>query len=156
LQSHAPLFDEAKAVTPAAAGRYQEEENQYGRWAKKQTGTLSLDGRRYGWQADGDQETTFFNLYDVGGGFYIAAARPVPSDPFTYALFEASKDGFQVYLPTCADIMRMRQAKEDLPTVEGSDCFYGDREMLIRALKRYAAAMLPGSRYVPLKSTENK
>lgn len=154
LQSRAPLFDEAKAVTPAPAGRYQDEENKYGQWAKKQTGTLTLDGRTYGWKVDGDKETTFFMLYGIGGGLYIAAARqknPAPKDPFTYALFEVSKDGFLAYMPTCADTMRLRQPKEDLPQVDGSDCFYSDRETLTRALKRYAATMLPGSRYVPLK-----
>ncbi|HVT56070.1 MAG TPA: hypothetical protein VHD34_08485, partial [Xanthobacteraceae bacterium] len=91
--------------------------------------------------------------------FYVAAAHPkyvAPDDVFTYALFENTKDGFLAYMPTCADMMRLRQPKEDLPQVNGSNCFYTDRETLVRALKRYAAAMLPGSRYVPLKSVENK
>jgi hypothetical protein len=156
LQSRAPLFDETKAVTPAAAGRYQEEENKYGQWAKKQTGTLALENHTYRWKVDGDddKEAMFFTLHDIGGGFYIAAAReknPAPKDPFTYALFETTNDGFLAYMPTCAGIMRMRQPKEDMPEVDGSDCFYSDRKTLTRALKRYAAMELPRSRYVPVK-----
>ena len=159
LQSRQPLFDEAKAVTPAPAGRYEEQENKYGNWAKKQAGTLTLESRSYSWKADGDQGAMFFTLHDIGGGFYVAAARdknPTPKDPYTYALFEASKDGFLAYMPTCADMMRMRHPKEVLPAVDGSDCFYADREALVRSLKRYASVMLPASRYVPLNPSANK
>jgi hypothetical protein len=159
LQSRQPLFDEAKAVTPAPAGRYEQQENKYGNWAKKQTGTLTLENRSYSWKVDDEQGTTFFTLHDIGGGFYVAAARkknPSPKDPYTYALFETSKDGFLAYMPTCSDMMQMRHPKEDLPVVDGSDCFYTDREALVRSLKRYASVMLPASRYVPLNPSGNK
>jgi hypothetical protein len=159
LQSRRPLFDEAKAVTPAPAGRYEEQENKYGNWVRKQAGTLTLENRSYNWKVDSDQEAIFFTLYDVGSGFYVAAARnknPTPKDSYTYALFEASKAGFLAYTPTCSDMMQMRHPKEDLPAVDGSDCFYTDREALVRSLKRYAAVMLPASRYVPLNPSGNK
>lgn len=159
LQSRQPLFDEAKAVSPAPAGRYEEQENKYGNWAKKQVGTLTLENRSYSWKVDGDQGAMFFTLHDIGGGFYVAAARdrnPTPKDPYTYALFETSKDGFLAYTPTCSDMMQMRHPKEDLPVMDGSDCFYTDREALVRSLKRYAAVMLPSSRYVSLNPSENK
>jgi hypothetical protein len=159
LNSKQPLFDQAKAVTPVPPARYEELENQYGNWAKKLAGTLTLQGQTYGWQPDDEEGQTRFTLYDIGGGFYVAAARPDnpgPEDPYTYALIEASQDGYSVYLPGCAEVVRMRQPKEDLPAVEDDHCFYADRETLVRALRRYAAVMLPAKRYVPIRPAENK
>jgi hypothetical protein len=159
LQSRMPLFDEAKAVTPAAAGRYAQEDNKYGNWVRKQAGTLSIENRSYSWKVDDEQGATFFTLYDIGGGFYVAASRqknPTPKDPYTYVLFEATPDGFLAYTPSCADMMRLRHPKEDLPVVDGSDCFYTGRDALVRSLRRYATAMLPTTRYVPIKPAGNK
>ena len=159
LDSRQPLFDQAKAVTPAPPGRYEELDNQYGSWTKKLAGTLTLQGQSYGWQPDDEAGPTRFTLYDIGGGFYVAATRPenpAPEDPYTYALIEASQDGYSVYLPGCAEVMRMRQPKEDLPAVQDDHCFYADREALVRALKRYAAVMQPSKRYVPVKPAANK
>ena len=68
-------IDEAKAVTPAPAGRYEEQENKYGNWVKKRAGVLTIESRSYNWKADEQQGADFFTLYDLGGGFYIAAAR---------------------------------------------------------------------------------
>lgn len=154
LQSRLPLFDEAKAVTPAPASRYEEQENKYGNWVKKRTGTLTIENRSYNWKVDDQQGADFFTLYDLGGGFYIAAARkknPSPKDPYTYALFETTKDGYLAYTPTCGDMMKLRLPKEDLPIVDGSDCFYTDRDALVRSLKLYASILLPASRYVAIK-----
>jgi hypothetical protein len=159
LESKLPLFDETKAVTPAPPGRYEETVNKYGKPEKKQTGTLALVDRTYSWKVDDEEGATYFTLYDIGGGFFVAASRiknPTPDDPYTYALLEVSKDGFLAYTPSCADIMQMRQPKEDLPEVDGSNCLYTDRETLVRSLKRYASVMLPSKRYVPVKPAENK
>jgi len=76
---------------------------------------------------------------------------PKPEDSYTYELFEATKDGFLSYQPTCADLMKVRLPKADLPAVEGSDCLYIDREVLVRSLRTYAQHLLPTSRYVPIK-----
>ena len=50
--SKIPLFDEASAVTPAPAGRYDELKNNNGNWIKRGSGTLRLDARNYGWKED--------------------------------------------------------------------------------------------------------
>ena len=154
LESRMPLFDEAKAVTPAPAGRYEEQENKYGNWIKRQAGMLVIESKSYSWKPDEQKGIDFFTLHDIGGGFFIAAARernPSPNDPYTYALFESSKDGYLAYTPSCSDLMKLRLPKEDLPVVDGSDCFFSSRDALVRSLKRYAEVMQPASRYVPLK-----
>lgn len=154
LESKMPLFDEAKAVTPAKAGRYEEQERKKEIWVKRLTGILTIEGKSYSWKPDDKEGIDFFTLHDIGGGFYIAAARaknPKPQEPYTYALFEATKDGYLAYTPTCGDLTKMRLPKEDMPEVEGSDCFFSDREMLIRAFRFYAQYMRPTSRYVQIK-----
>jgi hypothetical protein len=160
LQSRAPLFDEARAVTPAPAGRYEEQESKLGQWVVKQAGTLTIENRSYSWKIDGDKGgAEFFTLQDIGGGFYIAAARkknPSPKDPYTYALFEAVKEGYLAYMPTCSNLMRVRLPSGDAPEIDGGDCFFKDRDTLVRVLRRYADVMNPSARYVPVKPSENK
>jgi hypothetical protein len=154
IESRMPLFDEGKAVIPAQAGRYEEQEIKNGSWVKRQTGMLMIESRSYNWKPDGKEGVEFFTIHDVGGGFYIASARqrnPKPQDPYMYALFELTKDGFLAYQPTCTDLMKLRLPKEDLPIVDGSDCFYTDRQALVRSLMTYAKYLLPTGRYVPIK-----
>lgn len=154
LQSKTPLFGEAQAVTPAPAGRYEEQERKSEAWVTRLAGTLSVEGKSYRWKPDGKEGIELFTFHDIGDGFYVAAARPKdpqPSDPYTYALFETTKDGFLAYTPTCADLTRMRLPKEDMPVIDGSDCFFSDRDKLVRSLRFYARSMLPGSRYVQIK-----
>src|SRR5690606_5458009 len=114
-------------VTPAPAGRYQEQERKSdGSWLDRLNGTLTVHGKSYTWKPDGEEGVDFFTLHDIGGGFYVAAARaknPQPKDPYSYVLFEATKDGFLSYAPTCGDLMKMRLPKEDMPTVDGNECF---------------------------------
>lgn len=160
LQSKMPLFDEAKAVTPAPAGRYEEQENKLGQWAVKQAGTLTIDNRSYSWKIDGDKGgAEFFTLQDIGGGSYIAASRkknPSPNDPYTYALIEAAKEGYLAYMPTCGDFLKLRLPKEDMPIVDGSDCYFTDRDTLVRSLRHYAEVLKPSRRYVPISPSGNK
>ncbi len=154
IQSRRPLFDESKAVTPVPAGRYEEHEFKNGVWVKKRSGLLMIESRSYNWKPDGTEGIEFFTIHDVGEGFYILSARQKnlkPNDPYMYALFEATKDGFHSYQPTCADMMKMRLPKEDLPVVDGSDCFYTDREALVRSFRTYAQRLLPTNRYIPIK-----
>ncbi len=159
LQSRMPLFDEAKAVTPAPAGRYEEQENKLGKWVSKRTGTLTVENRSYSWKIDDKEGVDFFTLHDIGGGFYVAAARkknPSPKDPYTYALFETAKEGYLAYILTCSDLMKLRLPNEDLPEIEEGDCYFTDRDVLVRALKQYAGVIKPSNRYVLIKSSENK
>jgi hypothetical protein len=159
LQSKMPLFDEAKAVTPAPAGRYEEQENKFGKWISKRTGTLTIENLSYSWKIDDKQGVDFFTLHDIGGGFYVAAARkknPSPKDPYTYALFEIAKPGFFAYMPTCNDLMKLRLPLADLPEVEDGNCYFNNRDELVRALRRYAEVMNPPLRYVQINSSENK
>jgi len=154
LESRMPLFDEARAVTPAPAGRYEQQEYKAGNWVKRQTGSLAIENRSYRWKPDDQQGVDFFTLHDLGGGFFIAAARrknPAPKDPYTYALFETSKEGYLAYMPACSDMMKLKLPEEDLPVVDGSDCFYSDRDALVRSLRHYAEVMRPTDRYVPVK-----
>jgi hypothetical protein len=155
LQSHVPLFDEAKAVTPAPAGRYEEQEGKLGQWSVKQQGTLTVENRSYSWKIDGDKGgAEFFTLQDIGGGFYVAAARkknPSPKDPYTYALLEKVKEGYLAYMPTCSNLMRLRLPKENMPEIEDGDCFFTDRDTLVRVFRHYAEVMNPSARYVPIK-----
>lgn len=155
LQSHAPLFDEAKAVTPAPAGRYEEQESKLGQWVVKQAGALTIENRSYSWKIDGDKGgAEFFTLQDIGGGFYVAAARkknPSPKDPYTYALLEKVTEGYLAYMPTCSNLMRLRLSKEDMPEIEDGDCFFKDRDTLVRVFRHYAEVMNPSARYVPVK-----
>lgn len=154
LESRMPLFDEAKAVMPAQAGRYDEQEFKDGEWVSREKGTLMTQGRAYSWKPDGREGIEFFTVHEVGGDFFMIAVRennPKPEIPYSYALFEKTSDGFLGYQPTCSDLMKMRLPKEDLPTINGSECFFNDREALVRSLTYYAKIMLPGSRYVLLK-----
>lgn len=155
LQSRVPLFDEARAVTPAPAGRYEEQESKLGQWKPKQQGTLTVENRSYSWKIDGNKgDAEFFTLQDIGGGFYIAAARrknPSPTDPYTYGLLEAVKEGYVAYMPTCANLMQLRLPKGDQPEIEDGDCFFKDRDTLVRVFRHYAEVMNPSARYVPIK-----
>jgi hypothetical protein len=154
IESRMPLFNEAQAVTPAQAGRYEEQEFKSGAWIKKQSGQLTIESHSYNWRPDGKVGIEFFTIHDVGGGFYILSAREKnlkPKDPYLYTLFEATTDGFLAYQPTCADMLKVRLPKEDLPIVDGSDCFYADREALVRSFKTYAQRLLPTSRYVLIR-----
>gem|GEM_PF-1716294 len=154
IESRMPLFDEAKAVTPAPAGRYEEQEFKRGAWIKKESGLLTIESPSYNWKPDGKEGIEFFTIHDVGDGFYMLSVRqknPKPNDPYMYALFEVTKDGILAYQPTCSDMMKVRLPKEDLPLVDGSDCFYTDREALVRSFKTYAQRLLPTSRYISMR-----
>jgi hypothetical protein len=151
ISSKIPLFDEANAVMPVAAGRYDELTNSHGNWVKLRTGTLRLDGRTYGWTEDRGASEQLFALYDVGNGFYVAAARrrnPRLGEPYRYELFEATEDGYLAYAPQCADLRKMRLPEKLMPIVDGADCFYIDREALVQVLRLWAERMLPTYRYI--------
>jgi hypothetical protein len=151
ISSKIPLFDEAQAVIPAPAGRYDELVNNNGNWEKRATGTLRLDARLYGWKEDRASSEQLFALYDVGNGFYVATGRqrnPQLGDPYLYELFEVTKDGYLAYAPRCADLRKLRLPEKLMPIVDGTDCFYVDREVLVQVLRLWAERMLPTYRYI--------
>src|ERR1700730_10579697 len=66
VASKAPLFDPASAVTPAAAGGFEIQEEKGGTWTRSGTGALTAGGRGYSWKGDGDEKAQRFSLFDVG------------------------------------------------------------------------------------------
>jgi hypothetical protein len=151
ISSKIPLFDEANAVIPVPAGRYDELKNNNGNWDKRGTGTLRLEARTYGWTEDRGASEQLFALFDVGDGFYIAAGRqrhPQLGDPYLYELFEVTPDGYLAYAPQCADLRKLRLPEKLMPLVDGTDCFYVDREALVQVLRLWAERMVPTYRYI--------
>jgi hypothetical protein len=151
IASKAPLFDAASTVTPVAAGRFEVQEENAGKWVKRDAGTLKLEGRVYQWKVDSEEGVQRFSLYDVGEGYFIAAAPQEQGKPLYYFLLERKDEGWFSYAPLCSDFIKVRLPAELRPTVEQNDCYFADRATLTRALIAYAKVMLPGARYVPLK-----
>ena len=151
IASKIPLFEEAQAVIPLPPGRYDELVNNNGNWERRATGTLALDARVYGWKEDRAASEQLFLLYDVGNEFYVVAGRqrnPRLGDPYLYELLEVTPDGYLAYAPRCADLRKLRLPQKLLPIVDGSDCFYVDREALVQVLRLWAERMLPTYRYI--------
>src|SRR5260221_9178875 len=97
ISSKIPLFDEASAVTPVPAGRYDELKNNNGNWIKRGTGALRLDARNYSWKEDRAVSEQLFALFDIGNGFYVASGRQKNQklgDPYLYELIEVTPDGY--------------------------------------------------------------
>jgi hypothetical protein len=151
ISSKIPLFDEANAVTPTPAGRYDELKNNNGNWIKRGSGTLRLEARSYGWKEDRAVSEQLFALFDIGNGFYIAVGRQRNQklgDPYLYELIEVTKDGYLAYAPQCADLRKMRLPEKLMPIVDGADCFYIEREAVVQVLRLWAERMLPTYRYI--------
>ena len=151
ISSKVLLFDEANAVTPVPAGRYDELQDHNGALIKRGSGTLRVDGRFYGWKEDRSTSEQLFALYDIGNGFYVAAGRqrnPKLGDPYRYQLIEATEDGYLAYAPQCADLRKMRLPEKLAPIVDDTDCFYVDREVLVQVLRLWAERMVPTYRYI--------
>ena len=151
VASKAPLFDAASAVTPAAAGRFEVQEEKNGTWTKSGAGTLTLEGNTYQWKVDDDDKLQRFSLYDVGGGYFVLMTPSEGAQPVYYTLFEKSGQDWLAYGPLCSDLRKVRAIADTQPQIEGSDCYYSDRAALIRALIAYSKVMLPGARYVTIK-----
>jgi hypothetical protein len=151
ILSKIPLFDEVNAVTPVPAGRYDELKNNNGNWIKRSTGTLRLEARSYGWKEDRAASEQLFSLFDIGNGFYVAAGRQRNQklgDPYLYELIEVTQDGYLAYAPQCADLRKMRLPEKLMPIVDGTDCFYIEREAVVQVFRLWAERMLPTYRYI--------
>ena len=77
--SERPLFDPAAAVTPAQAGRYEQQELKGGRWTKQREGALQIEGRVYSWKPDNETEPASFSVFPAGKDRFMVYARIVES-----------------------------------------------------------------------------
>jgi hypothetical protein len=151
--SERPLFDPAAAVTPAPAGRYEQQERKAGRWTKQREGALQIEGRVYSWTPDNESEPASFSVFPASKGLFTVYARIVESGKpeHYYALLRKDANGYRIWQPTCGDFRRVELPSRLRPKVVGSNCFYSDPKKLTAALIAYARATPPSYRYVPLK-----
>lgn len=151
--SESPLFDAATAVTPAAAGRFEKQQMEEGRWTRVKLGTLKLEGRVYEWKADDEAEEPKFSLFPVGKDSYVVHASMVESGKpaHYYALMQQTAEGYLFYQPTCGDLRKVRMPERLRPRMVKENCFYGDRTTLAEALSFFAGVMQPDFRYLPAK-----
>jgi hypothetical protein len=161
--SDQPLFPAESAVTPLAAGRFEEQENKgvaehkVGPWQKVGTGSISLSGKTYTTKMDPrdsapNPQTTAgtFTLFDIGGGFFAAVGpNTKASDPFKYSYELLQKDGDAVlrYGVICGGIKTLQLPDSSRPRLEGDLCKFTSREALIGALQAYAKSNAPTVRY---------
>ena len=151
--SERPLFDPAAAVTPAQAGRYEQQELKGGRWTKQREGALQIEGRVYSWKPDNETEPASFSVFPAGKDRFTVYARIVESGKpeHYYALLRKDAEGYSIWQPVCADFRKVRLPAHARPRVVGENCFYGDRAKVTAALIAYARAKPANFRYVPLK-----
>lgn len=151
--SERPLFDPAAALTPAPAGRYEQQELKGGRWTKQREGTLKIEGRIYSWKPDNETEPASFSVFPAGPGRFMVYARIVESGKpeHYYALLRRHANGYDIYQPVCGDFRKVRLPARLRPKVVDSNCFYGDRAKVTAALIAYSRVKPASFRYVPLK-----
>lgn len=151
--SERPLFDPAAAITPAPAGRYEQQELKGGRWIKAREGTLKIEGRVYSWKLDDETEPASFSVFPAGKDIFTVYARIVePGKPkHYYALLRKEANAYRIWQPVCGDFRKVRLPTRLRPRVVGENCFYGDPKTVTAALVAYSRAKPPTYRYVPLK-----
>ena len=165
------LFDPKDAVTPISPGRFEVEDYDFktDSWgAKKKAATLELRDRRYvlvSKQDNAADEIQEFNLFDIGGGFLVAAMfmekgyEEERGPEYYYELLQKNGDEILNYSVRCENLVHIRLPVADRPTVEGAKdadetnryCKFSSRDKLIAALLAYAKVMLPTVRYKPVK-----
>jgi hypothetical protein len=162
--SEQPLFPAESAVTPLAAGRFEEQENKgvaeqkVGPWQKVGTGSISLSGKTYATKLDPrdsapnpEMTAGTFTLFGIGGGFFAAVGpNTKPSDRFRYIYELLQKNGDAVlrYGIICSGIKTLQLPDSSRPRVEGDLCNFTSREALIVALQAYARSNVPTVRYL--------
>ena len=151
--SERPLFDPAAAVTPAPAGRYEQQERKAGRWTKQREGTLRIEGRVYSWKPDNETEPASFSVFPAGLSTFTVHARIVePGKPeHYYAMLRKDANGYRIWQPTCGDFRKVRLPARLRPKVVGENCFYDDPKVVTAALLIYSLSRPPSYRYLPLK-----
>lgn len=151
--SERPLFDTLTSITPAPAGRYEQQALQSGRWTRQREGTLRIEGRVYSWKPDKETEPASFSVFPAGLSTFAVYARIVePGKPeHYYALLRKDADGYSIWQPVCGDLRKVRLPARARPKVVGSNCFYAKHPKLIAALIAYSRAKPADFRYLPLK-----
>ncbi len=151
--SERPLFDPAAAVTPAPAGRYEQQELKAGRWTKAREGALRIEGRVYSWKPDNETEPASFSVFPAGKDRFMVYARIVESGKpeHYYALLRKDAKGYSIWQPVCGDFRKVRLPARLRPKVVGENCFYSDPKIVTAALLAYSRAKPASFRYVPLK-----
>ena len=151
--SERSLFDPLASVTPAPAGRYEQQELKAGRWTKAREGTLRIEGRVYSWKPDNETEPAGFTVFPAGKGRFTVYARIVePGKPeHYYALIRKDAKGYSIWQPVCGDFRKLRLPAHARPKVVGENCFYGDRAKVTAALIAYSRIKPASFRYVALK-----
>ena len=151
--SERPLFDPAAAVTPAPAGRYEQQELKGGRWTKLREGTLQINGRIYSWKPDNETEPASFSVFPAGKDRFTVYARIIESGKpeHYYALLRKDANGYRIWQPVCGDFRKVRLPAHARPKVVDSNCFYGARAKVTAALIAYSRVKPASFRYVPLK-----
>ena len=151
--SERPLFDPAAAVTPAPAGRYEQQELKAGRWVKAREGTLKIEGRSYSWKPDDEKEPASFSLFRAGLSTFTVYARIVePGKPeHYYALIQKYGNDYRIWQPTCGDFSKVRLPVLLLPKVVGQNCFYDNPKVITAALLVYSLSRPASYRYRRLK-----
>ena len=151
--SERPLFDPAAAVTPAPAGRYEQQELIAGRWTKQREGAIKIEGRTYSWKPDNETEPAGFSVFPAGKDRFTVYARIVESGKpeHYYALLRKDANGYSIWQPTCGDFRKVRLPVNARPRAVKQNCFYDDRAKVTAALIAYARAKPASFRYVALK-----
>jgi hypothetical protein len=150
--SEKPLFDASRAVMPALAGRYEQQEMRDGKWVTVRAGTLRLNGRSYEWLPDKDKAAPRFSVFEAGSDYFTlyALVQDDAGKPrHYYALVQPTPVGYLFYQPLCRDFreLKLRVGLRPAKVVEG-DCYFEDDAALSAALVAYAKALPPEFRYV--------
>ncbi len=153
IYSKRALFDERKAVTVMAHGRYELQLRQFGPWTTTVKGSLELAGRTYSWKVDEGEGSFVFTLHELESNLLLAVH---PSDDpdvgaYRYGLYERSKDGFLFYTVKCEDLLNMRIPDVLRPQYVDGKCLYSDQKILEHALVVYGSLTRATARLMPLK-----
>lgn len=149
--SEKPLFDPLSAVTPVAAGRYEQQELRDGKWVTLRAGSLGLAGRTYEWKPDGEKDAPRFTVHEAGSEYFTLYALVTDGGKTKhyYALIKPTPEGILFYQPLCSDFRKLNLRGGLRPTkIVESDCYYEDDAALSAALIAHAKALPPEFRYV--------
>ena len=153
--SERPLFDPLSALTPAKAGRYEQQEMRDGKWVKLRAGTLSLSGRTYQWKPDGEKEQAArFTVHEASSDYFTLYSALVErgKPKHYYALIKPTPAGYLFYQPLCSDFRKLDVRVGLRPNkVVAGDCYYADDAALSAALIAHAKVTAPEFRYVAIQ-----
>ncbi len=152
--SEQPLFDPSTALTPAPAGRYEQQEMRDGRWTKLRAGMLRRVGRAYEWKPDDNAAAVRFMVFEAGSNAFTlyAGITDAGKTKHYYALIKPSADGYLFYQPLCSDFTKLRLRAGLLPVkIVDGECYFADNAALSAALVAHAEAIPAEFRYVPIR-----